>query len=94
MPGLGAEMRQVDLGHRIGRGHAQHGTRGHGNQPLARTQDGQGAKQPPAIQILIPGHGRAIAAQAIAVHGNVTRGRVTPPPASAMSRERGTACSE
>ena len=74
MPRFGAEMGQVDCGHRIGRAQAQYPARCHGDQPLAGAQDGQGAEQPFAIEVFIPGHSRWLALLWSPVHGNVTAG--------------------
>ncbi len=55
--GLGAEMGHVDPGHRIGCANAQDGAGRQGRKPLACAQNGQGAKQPLAIQKFVPiGH--------------------------------------
>lgn len=71
MSGLSAEMGHIDGGHRIGRTQAQHLALRHRDQPLARTQDGQGAKEPGAIQINIPVQRR------LSHNANVTRCNVT-----------------
>ncbi len=63
MPGLGAEMRQVDQCHPVCRADGQHRARRHGQKPLARAEDGQGAQQPLAVQDVVPfGHAAQIAA--------------------------------
>ena len=51
---LGLAMRQVDAVHSIGGAQAQHMARAHRHQPLAGFQHRQRAKQPLAIQNLIP----------------------------------------
>lgn len=65
MARLGAEMRQVDQGHRISGADAQHCARRQRKQPFAGPQDGQGAEKPFAIHHVIPvGHAGGVAARA------------------------------
>lgn len=64
MPRLGAEMRQVDPGHRVGRPDAKHGSGGQSQQALARPQHGEGAEKPLAIQRLVPIHPSHLAGDA------------------------------
>jgi hypothetical protein len=49
MPGFGTEMRQVDCGHRVGCGDAQHLTGGEGREALAGAQHRQGAQASQSI---------------------------------------------
>jgi cytochrome c-type biogenesis protein len=76
MPGLGAEMRQIDCGHAVGGAQAQDLTGLHRHQPLARAQHGKGAEQPFAVDLDIPirRHAREIAQALQQGHGNVTQG--------------------
>lgn len=77
MPGLGAEMRQVDCGHAVGGAQAQDLTGLHRDQPLARAQHGKGAEQPFTVNLDVPilCHGGEIAQALQQGHGNVTNGR-------------------
>jgi hypothetical protein len=64
MPLLAAEMRHVDSSHGIAGQDLEDGASGHGREPLARFQDGQGAEKPHGIQNfidLIIAHGASIA---------------------------------
>jgi cytochrome c-type biogenesis protein len=56
MPGLGAEMRQINCRHRIGGRHPQHLTGRKCRQAFARPQNGQRADKPFAICRIIPLH--------------------------------------
>ena len=77
MPGLKAEMRDVDDRRRIIRQHLQYLSRSHVFQAFARFQNGQGAEQPDGIQggvVLagICGHKIQIIRHSRPVHKDVT----------------------
>jgi hypothetical protein len=55
VPGLGAEMRKVDQRRRIVGHHPQHRAVGELAEALARLQDRQRAKQPPRVELGLPG---------------------------------------
>lgn len=61
MPGLRAEMREVDGGHAVGCRKAKDLARAHGGKRLAGAQDGEGAEEPLAIQrdVMVACHGVA-----------------------------------
>ena len=56
MPGFGAEMRQVDLGHAVGRQHLQDAANRHGQQAFAGFEDRQRAQKPGAINLGVKIH--------------------------------------
>lgn len=54
--GLGAEMRQVYGGHRVGGADAEHAAGSHGNEALSCAEHRQGAEKPLAVDLVIPVH--------------------------------------
>lgn len=54
VPGLGAEVRQVDLGHYIGRADAKDRAGRERQKPFARAEHGEGAEEPLAIDDIVP----------------------------------------
>lgn len=76
MPGLNAEMRDIDDGRRIIGAHAQNLARGQRLQPFARLKHGQWAQQSQGIQIGVKivrlhGHVPQIGADVTEVHTHV-----------------------
>ena len=67
MPSLGAEMRYVDHGDRIGRHHPHHLTGRKPQQRLAQAQNGKRADQPAGINLDYRVHAAVLTANAGAV---------------------------
>lgn len=72
VPGLGAEMRDIDNGRRIIGHHAQHLARRKRLQPLAGFQHRQGAQQPVGIKFGIMVHVTGLGRMFQLVHQDVT----------------------
>ena len=62
VPGLAAEMREVDPRRRVVRQHPQHRARRQRPEALARLQHRQRAEQPAGVELGVPGHGADLAA--------------------------------
>lgn len=87
--GLGAEMRQVDKGHCVGRADTEDRAGGEREEPLAGPQHGKGAEEPLAVDLDVPiRHVRGVAGQAWRGKLQRCHGDVTPCPRDA-ARESG-----